>query len=130
MHLGTAALLEFFRAHKNEDSLVLATIIATADDALTPTQKAVVAGLVIWLGGSFDLGPTPAEEPAPLPVAEPPPDPSAGRTWSEVDGGGDAVVDAQAGARSLMPGRGRRDPVEGRAAGRRAEEKNTVRNKA
>jgi len=30
MHLGTAALLEFFRAHRNEDSLVLATIIATA----------------------------------------------------------------------------------------------------
>jgi xanthine/CO dehydrogenase XdhC/CoxF family maturation factor len=30
MHLGTAALLDFFRAHRGEESLVLATLIATA----------------------------------------------------------------------------------------------------
>lgn len=30
MHLGTPALLEFFRAHRQDDSLVLATVIATA----------------------------------------------------------------------------------------------------
>ena len=29
MHLGIPALLEFFRQHRNEDALVLATIIAT-----------------------------------------------------------------------------------------------------
>jgi xanthine/CO dehydrogenase XdhC/CoxF family maturation factor len=29
MHLGTPALMEFFRAHRTDDSLVLATVVAT-----------------------------------------------------------------------------------------------------
>ncbi|MEX1288302.1 MAG: hypothetical protein AB1Z57_10230 [Acidimicrobiia bacterium] len=81
-----------------------AVLVVGLDDQPTPTPPpprrigwaalAVVAGLAIWLGGSFDLEPTPTDDPAPLPVAEPPPDPTGGRTWAEVEGGGDGVVDA------------------------------------
>ena len=49
MHLGTAALLEFFRAHKNEDSLVLATIIATAGS----TYRKPGAMMLISRGGEY-----------------------------------------------------------------------------
>ena len=49
MHLGTAALLEFFRAHRSEDSLVLATIIATAGS----TYRKPGAMMLISRGGQY-----------------------------------------------------------------------------
>jgi xanthine dehydrogenase accessory factor len=49
MHLGTAALLEFFRAHRNEDSLVLATIIATSGS----TYRKPGAMMLISRGGQY-----------------------------------------------------------------------------
>jgi xanthine/CO dehydrogenase XdhC/CoxF family maturation factor len=49
MHLGTAALLEFFRAHRGERSLVLATIIATAGS----TYRKPGAMMLISGGGQY-----------------------------------------------------------------------------
>jgi xanthine dehydrogenase accessory factor len=49
MHLGTAALLDFFRAHRGEESLVLATIIATAGS----TYRKPGAMMLISRGGQY-----------------------------------------------------------------------------
>ena len=49
MHLGTAALLEFFRAHRGERSLVLATVIATAGS----TYRKPGAMMLISSGGQY-----------------------------------------------------------------------------
>lgn len=49
MHLGTAALLDFFRDHRDEDSLVLATIVATAGS----TYRKPGAMMLISRGGAY-----------------------------------------------------------------------------
>jgi xanthine/CO dehydrogenase XdhC/CoxF family maturation factor len=49
MHLGTAALLEFFRVHRSEDSLVLATIISAAGS----TYRKPGAMMLISRGGQY-----------------------------------------------------------------------------
>ena len=50
MHLGTNALLEFFRAHRNEDALVLATVIATVGS----TYRKPGAMLLVAGGGAYE----------------------------------------------------------------------------
>ena len=50
MHLGTNALLEFFRAHRTEDALVLATVIATVGS----TYRKPGAMLLVARGGAYE----------------------------------------------------------------------------
>lgn len=50
MHLGTDALLEFFRAHRTEDALVLATVIATVGS----TYRKPGAMLLVARGGAYE----------------------------------------------------------------------------
>jgi xanthine/CO dehydrogenase XdhC/CoxF family maturation factor len=50
MHLGTSALLEFFRAHRDEDSLVLATVVATVGS----TYRKPGAMLLVARGGAYE----------------------------------------------------------------------------
>lgn len=50
MHLGTPALLEFYRQHKDEESLVLATIIATNGS----TYRKTGAMMLISSDGSYE----------------------------------------------------------------------------
>ena len=61
MHLGTPALMEFFRAHRTDDSLVLATVVATVGS----TYRKPGAMMLIARGGAYEglyrlqfLGPT------------------------------------------------------------------------
>jgi xanthine/CO dehydrogenase XdhC/CoxF family maturation factor len=50
MHLGTPALLEFFRRHRDDDALVLATVIATAGS----TYRKPGAMMLIAHGGAYE----------------------------------------------------------------------------
>ena len=50
MHLGTPALLEFFRAHRSDDSLVLATVVATVGS----TYRKPGAMMLIARGGAYE----------------------------------------------------------------------------
>jgi xanthine/CO dehydrogenase XdhC/CoxF family maturation factor len=50
MHLGTNALLEFFRTHRTEDALVLATVIATVGS----TYRKPGAMLLVARGGAYE----------------------------------------------------------------------------
>lgn len=50
MHLGTSALLEYFRAHRSDDCLVLATIVATEGS----TYRKPGAMMLIGRDGSFE----------------------------------------------------------------------------
>lgn len=50
MHLGTPALLEFFRTHRSEDSLVLATVVATEGS----TYRKPGAMLLVARGGAYE----------------------------------------------------------------------------
>ena len=50
MHLGIPALLDFFRAHRSEDSLVLATIVETEGS----TYRKPGAMMLISLEGAFE----------------------------------------------------------------------------
>lgn len=50
MHLGTPALLDFFRHHRDDDSLVLATVIATAGS----TYRKPGAMMLIAHGGAYE----------------------------------------------------------------------------
>ena len=50
MHLGTPALMEFFRTHRGEDSLVLATVVATVGS----TYRKPGAMLLVAHGGAYE----------------------------------------------------------------------------
>lgn len=50
MHLGTPALLEFFRRHRDDDALVLATVIATAGS----TYRKPGAMMLVAPGGAYE----------------------------------------------------------------------------
>lgn len=50
MHLGTPALMEFFRAHRSDDSLVLATVVATVGS----TYRKPGAMMLIARGGAYE----------------------------------------------------------------------------
>lgn len=50
MHLGTPALLEFFRRHRDDDSLVLATVIATEGS----TYRKPGAMMLMARGGAYE----------------------------------------------------------------------------